>query len=287
MSVLQPFIDLADWDGSPIVYRIPDLLPMNCSVLISAFQKTGKSTFVFDLMRALTTGDDFLGRSCKQLSGPVVYVNFELNRDTLWQYAHDLDIDMESREIKIHDYRGYASKFLIMDDIWRQDYADALIDLDAKALVIDPIHPVMVGKADSNDNDMAREVLEHLSEIARDASLSHLIVVDHTGKADRGTARGASSKGDWGDVLWNIQGEKTAPRTLHVSGRGPLHTLKYTLDKGRLVLVDNQGRTQQDADRERVRELYDKEPNLSFREAEKRLPGMKKDKIRELKMAMF
>jgi DNA-binding transcriptional ArsR family regulator len=85
--------------------------------------------------------------------------------------------------------------------------------------------------SDSNDNDDQRRALEALGEIARDAELHHLIVVDGAGHSEQGRARGASSKADWADALWNLQvREGTDTRTLLAAGRGVNGAVSYERD---------------------------------------------------------
>lgn len=230
--MIQPFLTLAELDRTPIEYRIPDLLTTEGNVLISAFRKTGKTSLILNLIAALTSEENFLGSlPCKALPGPVVYVNLELHQSMLWQYCQEMGMQVDNKQVLIQDYRGYSNKYQWPDDEWRSQYTKMLTSVGASALIIDPIHPLLVsGMVDSNSNDEARLALELLGEIARDAELAHLFVIDHTGKADRTTARGASSKEDWADVLWNIgmDADGSSPyRTLTVTGRGVSGEQRY------------------------------------------------------------
>lgn len=217
------FIDLPDLDDTPVEYRIPGFLANESrNVLISAYRKTGKTALVATLANSLVTGSPFLSATCKALDGPLVYVNLELSQAMLRHYFGSLHLRL-SRSIKVLDYCGQASKFLLADEDWRLDFARALIDIRAAALVIDPLHPLAaMNGADSNSNDEMRHTLELLGEISRDANLDHLFIVDHTGHAEKNRARGASGKEDWADVLWNIRGQEDEPRTLTATGRGDI-----------------------------------------------------------------
>jgi AAA domain len=229
---IEPFLTWDQLSTEPVRYRIPDLLTMRGNVLFSAYRKTGKTTLIMNLMAALTSKRKFLGGlDCKSVEGKVVYVNLELDQSMLRKYGEEEGINPGA--VIVQDYRGRASRFLLNDEKWRANYADELYDLNVNVLVIDPIHPLLVaGATDSNDNDMAREALELLGEIAADAELHHLILVDHTGHADKSRSRGASGKEDWADMLWNLQGsEGENQRTLQVIGRGANGAAMYTKDR--------------------------------------------------------
>jgi DNA-binding transcriptional ArsR family regulator len=236
---IEPFLEWDQLSTEPVRYRIPDLLTMRGNVLFSAYRKTGKTTVVMNLIAALTSKRMFLGGlECEPVKGRVVYVNLELDQSMLRKYGEEEGIRPGS--VIVQDQVGRASGFQLQDDVWRKDYADKLYEAHADVLIIDPIHPLLVGQfTDSNDNDMARGALEMLGEIARDAELHHLILVDHTGHADKTRSRGASGKEDWADILWNLQGtEGETKRTLMVVGRGANGSACYTKDRGEACQLD-------------------------------------------------
>ena len=222
--------------------RIPGLLTMTGNVLISAYQKAGKTTLILSLLNALTSEASFLGRACRTLHGSVTYVNLELHENMLRQYAIDVGMELDNENAVFEDYRGWGSEFRVRDYDWRLEYAELLQKRKSRALIIDPIHPLFVhSMADSNNNDEAREVMEMLGHIAAMAELNHLFVVDHTGHADKHRARGASGKGDWADIIWNVTGEGDKPRTLTVVGRGVMGGCQYVREDGHLIEADNDG----------------------------------------------
>lgn len=212
------------------------------NVLISAYRKAGKTSLILNLVAALTTPNKFLGGlSCRPVPGPVVYVNLELHQSMLRQYCTDMGLKLDNDMVLVQDYRGHATKFLLQEEDWRAEYAEKLWKQEASVLIIDPISPLLaMNGVDSNDNDMARVVLENLGEIAADAQLDHLIVIDHTGHAEKGRARGASGKEDWADMLWNVvaDAEPNSPyRSLNVIGRGVQGHQRYMKQHNDLVLA--------------------------------------------------
>lgn len=245
MTWIEPALKPSELDDTPVTYRIPGLLTMNGNVLLSAYRKTGKTTLVLHLAAALTDKKKtFLGRPCTALDGRLVYVNFELEQNMLRKYIAEQQIDLDSDNLLIQDYRGKATKFQLADKEWRSDYADFLAEERTAAIIVDPIHVVTVATStDSNSNDESRAVMELLGEIADMAGLDHLLVVDHTGHADKSRARGASGKEDWADVLWNLQrseGQENA--TLNVTGRGANGQASYTIDgDGQLAAAEPGG----------------------------------------------
>ncbi len=199
------------------------------------------------MLNALSEGEDFLGRECREVSVTVVYVNLELNQSMLRKYAEDMGIDLEDKHLKVLDYQGRASQLKIDDSGFRNSFAAAVKDVEGKVLVLDPLSPIlsMLG-IDSNDTDRVREVLENLGEMAKQAGCD-LVIIDHTGHTAQGRPRNSSAKLDWPDVLWNLQlasKDETDPgRELHVgTGRGVMaSTIYYRMDEdGSLVPGDEE-----------------------------------------------
>jgi RecA-family ATPase len=216
---LMPFEDL---DDQPIVYRVQGILPNDGHTLLSAYAKTGKSTLALHLMKALDTGSEFLGRSAKKTADNMVYLNFELGERTLRRYATNIGLSLSSRRLRTACLRGQAEQFRDISDPASEVRTDLIRDLRkvrCELLVVDPLAALttMMG-LNSDNNDEVRLTLEVLGTIAEEVDCQ-LIIIDHTGHADRTRARGASAKLDWADTIWNLQGEKDEPRTLEVTGR--------------------------------------------------------------------
>jgi hypothetical protein len=251
---IAPFKRFDELDDSPIQYRIPGLLTEQGNVLISAYRKMGKTSLILDLAIALTSSRNFLGQlECMELDGPLVYINLELLEPMLRMYLDDLGIKQNNDMLLSQDYRGRSTSFNLGDPDWRDKYADVLYKEGAKALIVDPIHPLLVsGGADSNNNDESRYTVELLGEIARHAELDHLFVVDHTGHADKSRARGASGKEDWADILWNINSDDQtgAYRTLNVTGRGANGSARYMMKDKELVITSGGSNDHEEAPKE-------------------------------------
>lgn len=241
-KVYEPFsfLGLSDLDDTPLTYRIENLLPTGCNVLFSGYAKTGKSTLVLDLIRALTTKDDFLGSlPCTRTSGTVVYLNLELSDMMLRSYALQNGLELSNSRLRVLSLRGQAGKLRVLDENFRAEFARQLAEQECEVLIVDPLAPIvaMMGIS-SDDNDKVREVLEGFSEIAELAGIDHVIIVDHTGHEAKGRARGASSKGDWPDAIWNLEANGDS-RTLTATGRGVEAKLSIARnpETGRLEVV--------------------------------------------------
>lgn len=239
MIDILPLLQVGELDNTPVEYRIDDILTMRGNLLISAYRKTGKTSLILNLLASLTSQAKFLGAyPVIPLAGTVCYVNIELQQSLLRKYCVEMDIDPGGDRVLIQDYRGQISRFMVQEEGWRAEYADMLVEHKVKALVIDPIQPIIaMHGGDSNNNDEARTVMELLGEIANLADLHHLIVVDHTGHMDKTRARGASGKEDWADMLWNIRGaDNSNDRQLLATGRAVSGSCEYTMnERKRLV----------------------------------------------------
>jgi AAA domain/MarR family len=228
------FLTFDELDKTPVSYRIPNLLTKKGNLIISAYRKTGKTSLILNVMAALAGQAKFLGEiDCEPVDGRVVYINLELPQSMLRKYAQEMEIDLTKDTIRIQDYLGASRMFMFNDEVWRVEYARRLAELRTKALVIDPLHPLIAMRgSDSNSNDEARVTMELLGEIALRAELDHLIIIDHTGHQDKSRGRGASGKEDWADVLWNVKkSEGDSPqRFLDAYGRGVVGHMKYAMD---------------------------------------------------------
>lgn len=240
------FMEFDTLDDTPLEYRVDGIWPEDSNLLLSAYAKTGKTTLILHLLRALSEGDEFFGRKCHQVNGTVVYVNLELGQQMLRKYAVDAGIDLKSKHLKLVDLRGRATSFKFTDAGFREKFAAQLREVECEVLVIDPLSPIMALAAlDSNSPDDSRRAMEDLGTIASDAG-ADLVIVDHTGHADRNRPRGATAKMDWADVLWNLQSvskDETDPgRHLKVTGRlGVMaDTLYYRMEDGGLVTQDEE-----------------------------------------------
>jgi hypothetical protein len=227
---------LRDLDDTPVVYWIDGAWKVGGNKLNSGYAKTGKTTQMLHSYRALLAGDSFLDRECGKLDGRIVLVNFEMDERDLREYAVDAGLDIANEErLTVLNYRGEAGKFRFDNAGWRRGFAHHLEDLECDILGLDPLSVMMAMVGLNSDNpDEARRALEWVTEIGKLGGFRSVDVNDHTGHSEKGRARGASSKLDWADALWNLQvdGDEESPaRILRVTGRHPGTVIHYYRDE--------------------------------------------------------
>ncbi|MGH8399403.1 MAG: AAA family ATPase [Gammaproteobacteria bacterium] len=137
------FVKFSDLSDEPLSYRIPGILPMNTNVLFSAYAKSGKTTTVLALVRALTSPADFLDLSCMTVSGRVIYVNFELTDQMLRKYATDAGLKLDSDRLRVWQLQGKAGGFKINDPGFQDMFAERLKEADCEVMILDPLAPVI------------------------------------------------------------------------------------------------------------------------------------------------
>jgi hypothetical protein len=214
------FVRFSELSDEPLKYRIPGLLPMGTNVLFSAYAKSGKTTTVLSLIRGLTSSADFLDMPCATVGGRVVYVNFELTDQMLRKYATDSGLKLDNDKLRVWQLQGKASQLVITDPAYQAAFAEKLREAECDVLIIDPLAPVISMQGyKEEDNSGIRAILECFGAVGAMTELENMVIIDHTGHADKNRARAASAKLDWADVIWNqeVNGEK---RSLKAWGRG-------------------------------------------------------------------
>lgn len=221
-----------DLDTTPLTFRIPELLPTDSTVLFSAQYKAGKTSSTINLVNAFTSHDDFFGEfPVSTVTGNVVYVNLELSEQMFHHYCEQAGFEAGRKHLKILNLRGQASKMQILKDVFVESWAEELKKMDTEVLIIDPLSAIMVANNYAENDTMARLILEKFGSVKQIAGIDHLIVVDHTGHQNTGRSRGASSKMDWPDVLWNQEKNGSEhTRKFSAFGRGDIEKT-FTISK--------------------------------------------------------
>lgn len=138
---LPVFAPVTDIPRIKIKYRVDLLWPVGSTVLLSAYQKVGKSTLLRNLIRALLFGDDFLGYTTRPVSedGCIVVADFEMPGSIALERldAHGLG---EEKRLHYEFLRGRGHDFDVMDDEWLNQLAAALRDLRCELLFIDTLN---------------------------------------------------------------------------------------------------------------------------------------------------
>ncbi|WP_172193563.1 AAA family ATPase [Actinomyces faecalis] len=217
-------------------YLIQDVLPVDANVLLTAQYKTGKTTMVLNLLRALADRTPFLGSLAVNLDPGtrVTYLNYEVGEGMIrrWFRAQGL---AHPENVSLLNVRGHSLPVLRPHP--RHQLVTYLKGTGARVLVVDPYARAFVGSGtDENDNMQAGAFLDAWDQIKEEAGIREMVMVTHTGRATdpsgRTRARGATRVDDWADVRWALtrDPERDTDRYLSASGRDvewPDHLLTY------------------------------------------------------------
>ncbi|WP_190822012.1 AAA family ATPase [Saccharopolyspora pogona] len=203
-------------------WLIKGLLHHQGKALLSAQMKAGKSTMMLEIIRALTSGDPFLGKFDVPKPLTVAFYDMELGRPMAHRWLKDVkgaDLD------RLHyvSMLGRGNAVDMRSKQLREATARKLRGLGVDVLIIDPVSPVLSALGLSeNDTESVRPFLDSFDTLAVEAGLSGVIITAHTGHENKSRARGSTAFGDWPTALWNMQkdGEhQDAPRSFAAYGR--------------------------------------------------------------------
>lgn len=214
-SILADELDEPD----PVVeWTIEGLHAVGTNSTITAGYKTGKSTLMRNLVKALVDGEPFLGEhAVRALTGRIAYFNYEIEQVQMKRDLRDMGIVHSERIVMVH-LRG--THLDLMDDITFEHVASQLKAQEVEALILDPYSGAYYG--DENDNSEVNAFTKRLDELKRVAGVSDLFMPAHTGRGE-GTeerARGAAKLDDWTDNRWVlVRDAETSSRYFKAEGR--------------------------------------------------------------------
>ena len=219
--------------------------------LLSAQNKTGKSTVGINLVRAVLYGEDLFGRYPTHLpsdAGVGVW-NAEVSASTYeqWMIEHGLD-DVHAKRLTFLHLAGYPVDLLL--PAWREQTVSWLREHKVKLWVLDPFSKIFRG--DENSATEVNAWWMALREIMAEADVPAAFVIHHAGHTDddrRARARGSSAiEGDPEVVLSYQHGGKPGgfppSNKRYLSGVGriddiPSLTLDYDQVHRRLFVDEN------------------------------------------------
>lgn len=203
-------------------WLIEGLLHYQGKSLLSAAMKSGKSTLMLEIIRALTSGTPFLGSFKVPKPLTVAFFDMELGRPMAQRWLKDVKgINLD----RLHyvSLLGRGNAVDMRSKQLREATARKLSGLGVDVLIVDPISPVLSALGISeNDSESVRPLLDSFDQLATEAGLSGVIITAHTGHENKTRARGSTAFGDWPTALWNIVKEgdaQDAPRTFAAYGR--------------------------------------------------------------------
>lgn len=200
---------LADYDpDTKINFVVEDILPEFGNVVFSAQDKAGKTTFSLALVKALADGGSYLNRfSANKVGRKICYMNVELAEQTADKWLSDMEIQDTDRVITLY-LRGREQWFGIESPEVRHVVAREMERNDIGVLIIDPIGPLWdAAGIDESDNSQVGPYMVMLGQMAADAKIDNVLVIQHAGHTNGDRARGASKILGWPDAVWSIRKE--------------------------------------------------------------------------------
>lgn len=186
-------------------WLIDGLLHYQGKALLSAAMKSGKSTLMLEIIRALTSGTPFLGTFKVPKPLTIAFYDMELGRPMAQRWLRDVKgIDLD----RLHyvSLLGRGNAVDMRSKQIREATARKLSGLGVDVLIVDPVSPVLSALGLSeNDSESIRPFLDSFDQLATEAGLSGVIITAHTGHMEKTRARGSTAFGDWPSALWNMQ----------------------------------------------------------------------------------
>lgn len=206
----------------PITYAIDQILPTGGNALLTAAFKTGKTTLINNLTRALADGQPFLGRfTVPPLLGRVALFNYEVDASQYRRWLRDVGIQ-NTDHVVVLNLRGFRVPILTPHV---EDWVVAwLAERDVSMWIVDPFARAITGSVkDENDNTEVGRFLDTLDVIKSRAGVAELVLPTHTGRqefeAGAERARGATRLDDWADVRWMLNKDDEDNRYFSATGR--------------------------------------------------------------------
>lgn len=255
-----------------IEYLIDDVFPVDSNVLLTAQYKSGKTTMMLNLIRALADRTKFLDALDTHMGDGerIVFLNYEVGRGMIRRWMRQEHIT-RTDDVTVITIRGHEMP--IMGSRGFAELTGALRRASCRVLVVDPYARAFVGNGqDENDNSQAGAFLDRWDQVKEAAGVRELVMVTHTGRdsawGGKVRARGATRVDDWADVRWALTVDPdTDRRFLSASGRDvewPEHEITYDAQTRRLGVgwLDRKASRRASQEDEVVRVVQD-QPGIS------------------------
>jgi AAA domain len=190
----------------PITHRIDGLWPIGGRVVLAAQWKAGKTTLRDNVIRSLVDGHTFLGvHHVAPLPGPVILLDFELDRKTLQRWLRDQGYEHQKR-IYVLPMKGRVGAFNILDERLRSRWVDLFSVIQPATIMVDCLRPIL-DALHLDENHEVGQFLGPLDDLVGACGATETFLVHHMGHgAER--SRGDSRLRDWPDAEWNLVRDK-------------------------------------------------------------------------------
>jgi len=160
-----------------VTWLVNELLIAGGISILAAQPKSGKSTLVRQLAKAVCQGEEFLGR--KTVKGKVAYLALEEHPAMLQRQFKNIGVKNDD-DIVLHVGPVYGQNAT-------EDLIGFLKDYEAQLVVIDTL-ALFVGLDDINSYDKVNKAMEKVRRIARESN-AHVMLIHHTNKGEHTTTR--------------------------------------------------------------------------------------------------
>lgn len=207
-----------EWLAEPI-------LPRGRSVALVAGGKSGKSLLLVDVAIAVATGRPILGRPNPNGPQRVLYLDYEMTQDDLYERLEDMGYGPDT-DLSTFHYSLLPSIAPLDTEAGGQYVLQAALQLQADLVIIDTLARAVSGAEDSADT--YRAFYLYTSMLLKQHGIT-AVRADHTGHSEQTRARGSSAKADDVDVVWSAKRTDNGLELTRTHSRVPWVPTKVTV----------------------------------------------------------
>lgn len=237
---------------------VPRLAWKERVTLLAAREKGGKSTLASAAAAAVSSGNPFLGVETE--TGTVLIISLEEHPSDFAPRLMGFGAD--PKKIAILNCPA-SGKTLV------QTIKDAAEDIKPSLIIWDTLgafaHRMTGGDLESGDSAAWTGIMLHIVEIAR--LYGATLVLHHSRKSD-GKYRDSTAIGANVDVILEMHGEGSSPRTIKGVGRFAIDETKLLLENNTYKLIETTPQLQK-----RILDYVRLNPNCSWKDIQRNVPG--------------
>jgi hypothetical protein len=219
---------------SPERFLIEGVIPVNGTVTVVAAKKTGKSTFIYNIIHSLINGEPLLGCfDSMKVEERIGFVNYELTEEQAQDWFQRSPIG-STDQVAVWNLRGKPNPFRSEEAL--RDFALEVKALGVRVLILDPFSSAFRG-GNTQDNDEVKDFWLRTDAFKDASGVRELIVPVHAGR-DGSRSRGASALDDHPDAILHLNKQTDSIRTFHAFGRDvEIAEGELEFDKSTLLLT--------------------------------------------------